>query len=113
MMTDSSSGDHRQPNVINKTDPKVDHPRALFLSANSTPQDIFKARIFEEPLLPIGADPTPTENAALAAALAAYSNRTGPDDFSGLTGFLAAYPESPWNAALLTGLRLEPLNTRH
>ncbi len=56
--------------------------------------------------MPIGADPTPAENAALAAALMGYSKRSGPDDFSSITGFLEAYPKSPWNMALLTNLGL-------
>ena len=30
-------------------------------SPNPTPQDIFRARLFEEPLVPVGADPTPAE----------------------------------------------------
>ncbi len=75
-------------------------------STNPTTQDIFHARLFEEPLVPIGADPTPAENAALAAALMGYSKRSGPDDFSSITGFLEAYPKSPWNMALLTNLGL-------
>jgi hypothetical protein len=58
------------------------------LSPNPTPQDIFQIRIFEEPLVPVGADPTPAENAALAAALQGYSKRSSPDDFSSLTGFI-------------------------
>ena len=61
-------------------------------SSVPTPQDIFLTRLFEEPLVPIGADPTPSENKALAAALLAYSKRSGPDDFSSLTGFLEIYP---------------------
>src|SRR5437016_4591051 len=83
------------------------------LSANSTPQDIFLSRLFEEPLVPIGADPTPAENAALAAALLDYSKRSGPDDFSSLTDFLESYPTSPWNAALLTNLGLEYYRIGH
>jgi RHS repeat-associated protein len=83
------------------------------LSIAPTPQEIFEGRFFEEPLAPIGAEPTPTENAALAAALQNYSKRTAPDDFSGLTGFLDAYPDSPWNAALLTDLGLEYYSTGH
>ena len=82
-------------------------------SSNPTPQDIFMTQLFEVPLVPIGADPTPEENAALAAALVGYSQRSGPDDFSHLTGFLEAYPQSPWNAALLTDLGLEYYNTGH
>ncbi len=83
------------------------------VSTTPTPQEIFEGRFFEEPLAPIGAAPTPAENAALAAALQNYSRRLGPDDFSRLTGFLDAYPESPWNAALLTNLGLEYYYTGH
>ena len=80
-------------------------------STNPTTQDIFMRRLFEEPLVPIGGEPTPAENAALAAALLDYSKRSGPDDFSGLTDFLEAYPKCPWNVALLTNLGLEYYNT--
>ena len=73
------------------------------LSANPTSEDICRARLFEEPLVSIGADPAPAENAALAAAVLGYSERSGPDDFSSLTGFLEAHPSCPWNAALLLG----------
>jgi YD repeat-containing protein len=83
------------------------------LSPNPATQEICHARLFEEPLAPIGVDPTPVENAALSAALLGYSKRTGPDDFSSLTGFLNDHPESPWNVALLTNLGLEYFHTGH
>jgi RHS repeat-associated protein len=83
------------------------------ISSSPTPQEIFMTRFFEEPLVPIGADPTRAENAALAAALEGYSKRSGPDDFSSLTGFLETHPKSPWNTALLTDLGLEYYNTGH
>ena len=63
--------------------------------------------------MPIGGEPSPAENAALAAALNGYAVRSGPDDFSSLTGFLDRYPHSPWSAALLTGLGKEYYNTAH
>jgi RHS repeat-associated protein len=78
---------------------------------NPTAQDITYTRLFEEPLVPIGAEPGPAENAALVAALLAYANRSSPDDVSSLTGFLDAHPRSAWNAALLTNLGLEFYNT--
>jgi RHS repeat-associated protein len=83
------------------------------LSPDPVPLDFISGRFFEEPLVPIGADPTPDENAALASALQGYSARSGPDDFSSLTGFINAYPASAWNAALLTNLGLEYYNTGH
>src|SRR4051812_32264537 len=94
-------------NAMDKTVLQVEPPQtALQFSPNPTPQEIFQARVFEEPLVPIGVDPTPAENAALAAALLGYSKRSGPDDFSSLTGFLDTYPKSSWNAALLINLGL-------
>lgn len=81
------------------------------ISSAPTPQDIFLTRLFEEPLVPVGADPTPAETAALATALSDYAKRSNPDDFSSLTGFVDAYPTSPWNVALLTNLGLEYYNT--
>jgi hypothetical protein len=75
--------------------------------ANPTVQDIFKIRMFEELLGPIGANPTPPENSALVAAILDYSKRIGPADFSSLTEFLEAYPKSSWNVGLLTNLGIE------
>src|SRR5690349_18082383 len=84
----------------NRTLPKISTPRTtLEFSANPTSQEIFRARVFEEPLVPIGAEPTAEENAALATALLGYAKRSGPDDFVSLTGFLEKHPKSPWWAA--------------
>jgi len=80
-------------------------------SSNPTTQDIFLARLFEEPLVPIGENPTPDANADLAMALQGYSNRSGPDDFSSITGFIEHHPRSSWNASLLMNLGLEYYKT--
>jgi hypothetical protein len=80
-------------------------------SPNPTAQDIFLSWFFEEPLVPIGAEPTQAENTALATALLDYTQRSSLDDFSSLTGFLARYPTCPWNVALLTNLGLEYYDT--
>jgi hypothetical protein len=97
---------------VNRTVPVVQPPKTgLAFSANPTTQEIFRARVFEEPLVPIGGEPSAEENAALAAAIIAYSKRSGPDDFASLTGFLEKHPQSPWRAALLTGLGFEYYNT--
>ena len=63
--------------------------------------------------MPIGGEPTSEENSALAAALLGYAKRSGPDDFSSLTGFLDKHPESVWRAALLTYLGLEYYHTAY
>jgi hypothetical protein len=82
----------------------------LEFSARPTPQDFFGARVFEEPLVPVGGEPSAADNAALADALLGYSKRSSPDDFSSLTGFWEKHPRSPWAAALLTCLGLEYYN---
>jgi hypothetical protein len=99
--------DSSQVNV-NRTVPKVDPPRsALEFSATPTEDEFFRARVFAEPLVPIGGKPTASENSALAAALLGYAKRSGPDDFSALTDFLKEHPQSPWAAALLTDVGIE------
>jgi RHS repeat-associated protein len=98
----------------NRTLPSVTPPKtALEFSPNPTVEEISRARVFQEPLVPIGGEPTADENVALAGALLAYAKRDGPDDFASLTGFLEQYPGSPWRAALLTGLGFEYYNTAH
>jgi RHS repeat-associated protein len=98
----------------NRTPPKVSPPpTGLEFSANPTGQEISQARVFEEPLVPVGGAPGTEDNAALAAALMEYAKRSGPDDFSSLTAFLDKYPKSSWQAALLTCLGLEYYNTAH
>src|ERR1041385_836555 len=99
---------------VNRTVPKVAPPKTgLEFSDSPTTQEIFRAWVFEEPLVPIGGEPNAEENAALAAALIGYAKRSGPDDFSGLTEFLESQPRSPWRAALLTDLGFEYYNTAH
>ena len=99
---------------VNRTVPQVQPPKKLLeFSANPTTDEIFRAHVFAEPLVPIGGKPTADENVELAAALLGYAKRAGPDDFSALTGFLREHPQSPWAAALLTDLGLEYYNTAH
>jgi RHS repeat-associated protein len=88
-------------------------PGGLVFSAAPTTEELFRAHVFEEPLVPIGDEPSASENAAVAAALGGYAHRSGPDDFSSLTRFLDQHPNSVWRAALLTGLGLEYYNTAH
>lgn len=66
---------------------------ALQFSASPTVDELFRARVFPEPLVVVGPQPSAAENADLARALVAYSKRSGPDDFSALTGFLQDHPD--------------------
>jgi RHS repeat-associated protein len=99
---------------VNRTLPKVQPPKTGWqFSETPTTQEIFRAHVFEEPLVPIGDEPAQAENDALVAALRSYAKRSGPDDFSSLTGFLEQHPRSAWCAGLLTDLGLEYYNTAH
>ena len=99
---------------VNRTAPDVSPPKTgLEFSAKPTVQEIFRARVFEEPLVPIGGEPSSDENAALAEALLGYAKRSGLDDFASLTGFLEKHPLSAWRAALLTCMGLEYYNTAY
>jgi hypothetical protein len=65
-------------------------------------QEISEARIFENPLVPVGADPEVHENASLAAALQGYAKRSGPDDFSSLIDFIDAPPaDRAWSGPVV------------
>jgi RHS repeat-associated protein len=102
------------PVQVNRAIPKIQPPaNGLKFSDTPTVEEMFRARVFAEPLVPVGSTPTGEENAELAAALVGYSKRTSPDDFASLTGFLNQHPGSSWTAALLTGLGLEYYNTAH
>lgn len=93
---------------------KIDASQSgLALSVTPTTEELFRSRVFEEPLVPVGGEPSKAENADLAAALCGYAQRTGPDDFASLTRFLEERPGSPWTATLLTDLGLEYYNTAH
>lgn len=72
--------------------------------AHPSASDIFRYRIFEEPLVPAGGDPTLDENQSFAAALLDFSKSPRLEDFSSLYDFLDKYPASPWNVSLLTNL---------
>src|SRR5262249_19520718 len=85
----------------------------LEFSTHPTVQEIFRARCFEEPLVPIGGEPTAAENAQVSTAVLGYAKRKGPDDFASLTDFLEKNPKSAWNTSLLTDLGLEYYNTAH
>jgi RHS repeat-associated protein len=67
--------------------------------------DLFKARVFGEPLLPVG--PTSAaENEALGQALRAYLSDPGERSAGEIVKFLQSYPQSVWRASLLANLGL-------
>ncbi|MEE8386169.1 MAG: hypothetical protein V3S01_09645, partial [Dehalococcoidia bacterium] len=73
-------------------------------SAQPTPQELFSARVFDEPLVPVAGLPEPQGNQALAAALLSYVHGGNTEDLGPLERFLEGNPQSPWRAALLTNM---------
>src|ERR1043166_3520263 len=59
---------------VNRTVPKVSPPAVMpQFSAKPTDAEIFRAHIFDEPLVPIGATTNQAENNALADAIRSYA----------------------------------------
>lgn len=66
------------PFTVNRTVPLAPRPNLeLKFSASPTTAEITKARVLDEPLLPVGGNPTIGENAALSKVLVQYSQKTG------------------------------------
>jgi YD repeat-containing protein len=72
-------------------------------SADPTQAEIFRAHVFEHPLVPVGIIAA-GENKILADVLDRYVRRANPDDHSLLLDFLTQHPNSAWKPALLLNL---------
>jgi RHS repeat-associated protein len=98
---------------INRTVPAVTPPPMMpVFSDPPTSTEIMRARVFEEPLLPVGAEPSTEENRELARLLTAYLDAGVPDGTQALEAF-ATHASSPWRASLLTDLGLVWRRTGH
>jgi len=89
----------------NREVPDVEPP-PLYPSFSLEPSDeeIFRARVFREPLVPMDMEPERNENRALADAVIAYLSGGTTEDFRPWRVFLNRFPESRWRASLLTNL---------
>jgi hypothetical protein len=93
------------PIVVNREVP--DHappPGTWSLSAEPSDEELFRKRVFAEPLVPIGGATTPAENRALARALSVYVSTRQPDAVAPLVDFVDAFPKTPWRASLCLNL---------
>ena len=90
---------------VNRTLPKIKAaPLWPVFSENPTDTEIIRARVFGEPLIPLGGPAPVDENRDLGNALLAFLHRADSDDTSALTRFLDQHPRSVWRASLLTNL---------
>lgn len=98
--------------MVNRSVPEHSMPQpGLVLPDDPSVDQIKAARIFSEPLTPVGHEPTAEENHELARALRSYGQRSAPDDFSALEQFVGKNPDSAWTPALLSDLATEYYNT--
>jgi RHS repeat-associated protein len=86
-----------KPNVIGPAD-------RLVLPNRPSKADIFAARVFSEPLVPVGGEPSDDENGALGRALRTFYARSDRSAPGTLTSFLTSYPTSVWRPSLLANL---------
>lgn len=72
----------------NRKVPEVAAPKVeMEFSASPTIQELFRVRVFEDPLVPVGGKPGSAENKALASALLGYAKRRRPDPKTDLRKF--------------------------
>jgi RHS repeat-associated protein len=91
--------------TVNRTVPKVTPPpRGLELSEHPTDAEIFRARVFTDPLVAMGEPTTPGENAALARAIRSYAAGGGGDRTAPLEAYLIDSRGTAWRASLQLAL---------
>ena len=96
---------------VNRTVPKVRPvPLRPVLSAEPSDQELFKARIFEEPFVPVGGPSTPDDNRRLGQAIQAFVEAGDRLDLGPFERFLWDNDSSPWRASLLVGMGAAYLN---
>src|SRR5262249_51219767 len=74
-------------------------------STNPTDVEFLRARVFAEPLIPIGAGDS-DDNAAVARAILAYLDAAQPEQTEPLARFMETHPRSRWQASLLLNVGL-------
>jgi len=101
---DAAAQRSTRPAAPNRRPPEVQPPpQSPEFSQWPTDAEFLRARVFAEPLIPIG--PTrPEDNAALARALTAYLRGGGGERVQDLTAFLEGRSAGAWRASLLLNL---------
>ena len=89
----------RNPNKKNRPNFSLQR-RPFSLSPTPTDAQIFSARVFSEPLVPMKIKPVAGENPAISSALRKFVARADREDVSDLIEFLNSFPKSRWHASL-------------
>ncbi len=92
---------------------ELTRPIKKTLAFSSSPSDleIFNARVFFEPLVPVDDNVSLAENKQLSDALIAFKTKHNPEDISDLIGFLGSHPNSRWCASLEAALAQQRFET--
>ncbi len=88
----------------NRTLPKTDRAPGLHFSDSPSDAELSDLHVFREPLIPVGAPTSASENRALADAIEEFVRRGDPEQTDALTNFLNQFPGSSWRASLLANL---------
>lgn len=98
----TSPGRREAPKVqVNRRVPAVTAPPARpVFSPIPTEAEILRARVFPEPLVPVGVS-APEDNVALAAALLGFVDRREPNTLGPVARFMETRPTSAWQPSLL------------
>lgn len=80
-------------------------PLAPVFGTRPTAAEITRARVFEEPLVPLG-ETTAREDAALANAIVAYQARRQPENLEPFDRFFGRFATSAWRPSLLVNAGL-------
>jgi RHS repeat-associated protein len=92
---------------VNRRLPRVSPvPTEPAFSDWPTTDEIFRARVFDEPLVPVHGEPSREENRALARAVAAYHAAGGGERTESFQALLEAGAIPSWRASLLLNLGL-------
>lgn len=102
---------HKGPVTVRKGSRQVKHfvPELSF-PENPSNHDIASARVFEEPLVPIGSTSNDSSNKELARVLVNFKD-SGSLNIEGISEFLSNHPDSPWRASLELNVGLKKLES--
>jgi hypothetical protein len=91
----------QEPVQVNKTVPNVSPPPQYpELSPIPTDEELFRARVFGEPLIPEEGRQNDAENQALGQAIATYLYGGDSEALEPLEGVVTSFPQSRWRVAV-------------
>ena len=91
--------------TVNRTQPAITKaPTRFAFSTPPTDAEFYRARVFEEPLVPSPGGVNPSEDAALAALILDPARESASNDVEPFAAFLRAHPGSRWKGSLLLDL---------